>query len=270
MNEKVTAVSLCSRIQYCQSCQFSHFVAKTKDFVAKTKDFWWRQRIFYFFFIFAKNPSSLLHCLQCLHYILMREAPTLSMCRHTNEGSTYTEHVQMLHWACADIIMRGNRLTDMTDNTEDANTNWQCLHTPHESTEIRINELIMPKYFLIKAGPSPDFLVTTPCVMQSSQLAGEICCQKIVFDPRIGVGRGWREEFSDSGRTLQSGPPLGPRFWGPKIEHFGALINFSIIFLASLSLAYYFFICCLFIVQIQKFSNLASLLYRISHLEVSF
>ena len=37
--EKVTAVSLCSRIQYCQSWQFSHFVAKTKDFVAKTKDF---------------------------------------------------------------------------------------------------------------------------------------------------------------------------------------------------------------------------------------
>ena len=45
--EKVTAVSLCLRIEYCQSCQFSHFVAKmkdfvvkTKDFVAKTKDFW--------------------------------------------------------------------------------------------------------------------------------------------------------------------------------------------------------------------------------------
>ena len=68
-------------------------------------------------------------CLQCLHCILMREAPTLSMCRHTNEGIPSTEHVQMLHWACADIIMRGNPLTDMTDNTEDANTNWQCLHT---------------------------------------------------------------------------------------------------------------------------------------------
>ena len=71
----------------------------------------------------VKNPLSLPHCLQCLHYILMGEAPTLSMCRHTNEGIPSTEHVQMLHWACADIIMRGNPLTDMTENTEDANTN---------------------------------------------------------------------------------------------------------------------------------------------------
>ena len=53
----------------------------------------------------------------------MREAPTLSMCRHTNEGIPSTEHVQILHWACEDIIMRGNPLTDMTENTEDANTN---------------------------------------------------------------------------------------------------------------------------------------------------
>ena len=99
------------------------FCGEDEGFLAKTKDFWQRQRIFYFFFIFAKNPSSLPHCLQCLHCILMREAPTLSMCRHTNEGIPSTEHVQMLHWACADIIMRGNPLTDMTDNTEDANTN---------------------------------------------------------------------------------------------------------------------------------------------------
>ena len=70
-----------------------------------------------------KNPLSLPHCLQCLYCILMREAPTLSMCRHTNEGIPSTENVQMLHWACADIIMRGNPLTDMTDNTEDTNTN---------------------------------------------------------------------------------------------------------------------------------------------------
>ena len=111
-------------------------LAKTTDFVVKTTDFWRRRRIFYFFFIFAKNPSSSPHCspcvrhmLQCLHCILMSEAPTLSMCGHTNEGIPSTEHVQMLHWACADIIMRGNPLTDMTDNTEDANTNWQCLHT---------------------------------------------------------------------------------------------------------------------------------------------
>ena len=53
----------------------------------------------------------------------MSEAPTLSMCGHTNEGIPSTEHVHMLHWACADIIMRGNPLTDMADNTEDTNTN---------------------------------------------------------------------------------------------------------------------------------------------------
>ena len=109
------------------------FVAKTTDFVAKTTDFWRRRRIFYFFFVFAKNPLSSPHCspcvrhmLQCLHCILMSEAPTLSMCGHTNEGIPSTEHVHMLHWACADIIMRGNPLTDMTDNTEDANPNRQC------------------------------------------------------------------------------------------------------------------------------------------------
>ena len=55
-------------------------------------------------FIFAKNPSSLPQC--------------LSICRHNNEGIPSTDHVQMLHWACADIIMRGNPVTDMTDNAE--------------------------------------------------------------------------------------------------------------------------------------------------------
>ena len=116
LREKVTAVSLCLRLQYCQSCQFSQddgfcgeddgfcmmdFVVKTMDFVVKTTAFWQRWRIFYFFFIFAKNPSSSPHCLpcvrhmlQCLHCILMSEAPTLSMFGHTNDGNP-------LYWACA-------------------------------------------------------------------------------------------------------------------------------------------------------------------------
>ena len=131
--EKVTAVCLGLRLQYCQSCQFS----QDDGFCGERRWILWRRRrIFYFFLIFAKNPSSSPHCsscvrhmLQCLHCILMSEAPTLSMCRHTNEGIPSTEHVHMLHWACADIIMRGNPLTDMTDNTEDANPNRQCLHT---------------------------------------------------------------------------------------------------------------------------------------------
>ena len=95
--------------------------------------FWWRRWISgedKGFFYFPSSSPKILHLRQCLHCILMSEAPTLSMCRHTNEGIPSTEHVHMLHWACADIIMRGNSLTDMTDNTEDGNTNWQCLHTP--------------------------------------------------------------------------------------------------------------------------------------------
>ena len=86
---------------------------KTTFFLPKTKDF----------FYFSSSSPKILRLRQCLHYILMSEAPTLSMCGHTNEGIPSTEHVHMLHWACADIIMRGNPLTDMTDNTEDGNTN---------------------------------------------------------------------------------------------------------------------------------------------------
>ena len=49
--------------------------------------------------------------------------PILSMCRHTNEGIPSTEHVQMLHWACTDILMAEHPVTYMTDNTEDTHTN---------------------------------------------------------------------------------------------------------------------------------------------------
>ena len=111
-----------------QSVKTTDFVGKTTFFLANTTDFLRRWRIF---FIFSSSSPKILCLRQCLHCILMSEAPTLSMCGHTNEGIPSTEHVHMLHWACADIIMRGNPLTDMTDNTEDGNTNWQCLHTPN-------------------------------------------------------------------------------------------------------------------------------------------
>ena len=32
---------------------------------------------------------------------VLREAPRLSMCRHSNEGNPLTEHVQSVYWACA-------------------------------------------------------------------------------------------------------------------------------------------------------------------------
>ena len=69
------------------------------------------------FFYFSLSLPKIVHLCQCLHYILMRE------------GISSTEHVQMLHWACADILMRGNPVTYMTDDTEDTHENWQCLHT---------------------------------------------------------------------------------------------------------------------------------------------
>ena len=42
------------------------------------------------------------------------------------------------------------------------------------------------------------------------------------------------------GGTLGARPPLDPRFWGPKIEHFWALFNFSIIFFCLTSLGIIF------------------------------
>ena len=55
-------------------------------------------------------------------------------------------------------------------------------------------------------------------------------------------------------------PPPHPKFWGPKIDHFGALSNFFLIFFASLRSAYFFFnILLFFTIRIQKFSSLASL-----------
>ena len=75
--EKVNCVSLRLYLQYCQSCQFSHFVSKMKDFVVKTKDFVVKMKDFFLFiFVFTKNPSSL---------------PMFTL--HTNEGGACTEHV---------------------------------------------------------------------------------------------------------------------------------------------------------------------------------
>ena len=55
------------------------------------------------------------------------------------------------------------------------------------------------------------------------------------------------------------GPPFDPRFWGPKIEHFGALFYFSIIFFASLRSVYYFFNMLLF--QSSNSKNFPASLY---------
>ena len=108
-NEKVTAVCL----RLCSVSQDDGFCGEDDLFCGEDDGF----------FTFSSSLPKILRLRKCLHCILMSEAPTLSMCGHTNEGIPSTEHVHMLHWACADIIMRGNPLTDMTDNTEDAYTN---------------------------------------------------------------------------------------------------------------------------------------------------
>ena len=62
--------------------------------------------------------------------------------------------------------------------------------------------------------------------------------------------------------------PLDPRFWGPKIEHFWALFNFSTIFFASLHLAYYFFNILLFHSSNSKIFQPCYAHHMISHLQV--
>ena len=64
------------------------------------------------------------------------------------------------------------------------------------------------------------------------------------------------------------GPPLDPRFWGPTIEHFWALFNFSLIFFASLCSAYYFFNMLLFQSSNSKIFQPRFARHMISHLEV--
>ena len=59
--------------------------------------------------------------------------------------------------------MRGNPVTDMTDNTEDANTNWQCLHTPPEvhksKREALWCEVLILFCFWSCPSPLPEILV---------------------------------------------------------------------------------------------------------------
>ena len=115
------------------------FWQRWRILVVKMKDFWWRWRIFWWrlwIFLFR----------QCLHCILMREVPALSMCTHTNEGILSTEHVQMLHWACADMLMRGNPVTDWTHYTHNWNPNRQCLHTWKYSAD---NQSVLPWFHSI-------------------------------------------------------------------------------------------------------------------------
>ena len=59
--EAVNSVSLRLCRQYCQSCQFSHFVVKTKDFMVKMKEFFGEDEGFFYFLSLPK----ILHLRQC-------------------------------------------------------------------------------------------------------------------------------------------------------------------------------------------------------------
>ena len=102
IHEKVTAVSLVWRLQYCQSCQFSQddvFCGEDDGFCGKDDGFLAKTKVFYFFFVFAKNL-----CLRPLFAMCSPHATMFTL--HTNEWSN-------LHWACADILMRESPLLSM-------------------------------------------------------------------------------------------------------------------------------------------------------------
>ena len=87
-NEKVTAVSLCLRIEHCQSCQFQLFCGKDEGFCGKDEGFCGEDKGF-----LAKTKDFLLFLHLCQKSFIF--ATLFAMFTlHTNEGSTYTEHVQ--------------------------------------------------------------------------------------------------------------------------------------------------------------------------------
>ena len=80
--------------------------------------------------------------------------------------------------------------------------------------------------------------------------------------------RCYRSRCGSRGRAPGARAPPDPRFWGPKIEHFWALFNFSIIFFASLHSAYYFFNTLLIHSSNWKIFQPCFARHVISHLEI--
>ena len=101
-------------------------------------------------------------------------------------------------------------------------------------------------------------IFNTGCPEKISMLCHLFMCQWVLKQVRIrGGGPGG------------PGPPPDPRFWGPKIEHFWALFNFSIIFFfASLRSAYYFFNMLLIHSSNWKIFQPRFARHVISHLEI--
>ena len=138
-------------------------------------------------------------------------------------------------------------------------------NTGHENQFV-LSLFYMRKYYNVIHVPSLIYDVNnwTP----TSWLFFNCCCNidkmcadisKCLVRPRCG---------SRGGGPGGPGPPPDPRFWGPKIEHFWALFNFSLIFLASLRSAYYFFNMLLFQSSNSKIFQPRFARHMISHLEV--
>ena len=68
--------------------------------------------------------------------------------------------MQMLHWACADIPMRGNRVTCMTDNAEDTHTQLTLFtHSSHQVRESHVIEITSVIAVVTEAACSKERLV---------------------------------------------------------------------------------------------------------------
>ena len=146
--------------------------------------------------------------------------------------------------------------------------------------------MIVPQICGTKMGKlrTKRFNVIDLCNAVCINLSGSLSCRQVnlLFSPGLPLFVGqvrtgtmtwfiWKRTLSGAdpgGGPGGPGPPLDPRFWGPKIEHFWALFNFSIIFFASLHSAYYFFNMLLFQSSNSKIFQPRFARHMISHLEV--
>ena len=104
-------------------------------------------------------------------------------------------------------------------------------------------------------------VITLCSLPMSPVLPLKIICSNPYF-PHVNLCR------CGSRRGPGARTPFDPRFWGPKIEHFWALFNFSIIFSASLCLTYYFFNMLFFQNSNSKIFQPRFTRHMISHLQV--
>ena len=110
------------------------------------------------------------------------------------------------------------------------------------------------KSFKYKIAISANFVQTV-----KNSIVSIDYCLKVhnAHEKQVTLSSGLRDTISTG---ADPGGRRDPRFWGPRIEHFWALFDFSIIFFVPHFTRHIIsLICYFFIVQIQKCSSLASL-----------